>query len=155
MLPQLDTFDIVKQNIIDFVNAGFIAVVPQRNQQVNDWLGMGWIVADPATGSAGYFIAGSLTGTSGVAVQAGGSTTEVTNAADASPDEAQRRQEFAEQLRATGFIVAEVAAVLYSLALKNPEFAKAALVAGLIAVGFYVAAALVERGVLPVPGGRR
>jgi len=40
--------------------------VPHRNQQVNDWLGMGWIVADLNTGAAGYFIAGSVT--------AGGST---------------------------------------------------------------------------------
>ncbi len=53
ILPQLDTFTIVKQNITNFVNAGFIAVVPQRNQQVNSWRGMGWIVADPTTGSAG------------------------------------------------------------------------------------------------------
>lgn len=37
-----------------------------------NWRGMGWIVFDPATGSAGYFIAGSLA--SGTATSAGGST---------------------------------------------------------------------------------
>lgn len=61
ILPQLDTFDIVKQNIRQFVDAGFMAIVPQRNVRFNSWLGMGWIVVDVSTGSAGYFIAGSLT----------------------------------------------------------------------------------------------
>ncbi len=66
ILPQLDTFAIVKQNISESVNAGLVAVVPQRNLRFNDWLGMGWIVVNPNTGSAGYLIAGFLT--------AGGST---------------------------------------------------------------------------------
>jgi hypothetical protein len=66
ILPQLDTFAIVKENIVESINAGLVAVVPQRNLQFNDWLGMGWIVLDPATGSAGFLIAGFLT--------AGGST---------------------------------------------------------------------------------
>lgn len=68
ILPQLDTFMVVKQNIAEFVAAGFVAVVPERNLQVDDFFGAGWIVADPSTGSAGYFIAGSLT--------AGGATTK-------------------------------------------------------------------------------
>ena len=66
ILPQLDTFAIVKENIVESINAGLVAIIPQRNLQFNDWLGMGWIVLDPATGSAGFLIAGSLT--------AGGST---------------------------------------------------------------------------------
>jgi len=72
ILPQLDTFPIVKENISDFVNSGFIAVVPQRNQRFFNWLGTGWIVFDPNTGSAGYFIAGSLV--LGGAATAGGSS---------------------------------------------------------------------------------
>lgn len=72
ILPRLDTFDVVRQNIIDSINAGMIAIVPQRNQQFHDWLGMGWIVMDPATGSAGYLLAGSLV-SGEVTATAGGS----------------------------------------------------------------------------------
>jgi hypothetical protein len=72
ILPQLDTFAVVKQNIAQSVDVGLVAVVPQRNVRFNEWLGMGWIVMDPNTGSAGYLIAGSLT--------AGGSTSSPANA---------------------------------------------------------------------------
>lgn len=36
VLPRLETFPIVKQNIIESVNAGFTAIVPQRNQRFHD-----------------------------------------------------------------------------------------------------------------------
>ena len=60
ILPQLDTFDIVKENIIEAVEMGWTAVVPQRNIQLNQWYGAGWIIMDPDTGSAGYLLAGYL-----------------------------------------------------------------------------------------------
>jgi hypothetical protein len=72
ILPQLDTFDIVKQNIVDAINIGWTAIVPQSNIQLNQWYGAGWIIMDPDTGSAGYLLAGYL-------VSAGGSTSESTD----------------------------------------------------------------------------
>ncbi len=160
ILPQLDTFPIVKQNITDFVNAGFIAVVPQRNQQVNDWRGMGWIVADLNTGSEVYFIAGLLTGIQGEAslsqgrttpwIRAGGLTTQVTSAEDISPEEAQRRKEFAEQLREIGRFTRDIALILVAIAAFFPILAGPALFVTFVAALFFIAAILVERGVLPV-----
>lgn len=50
----------VRQNITDYVNAGYTAIVPQSSIQLNQWSGYGWQVIDPNTGAAGYFIAGGL-----------------------------------------------------------------------------------------------
>lgn len=60
VLPQLNTFQIVKNSIRGAVENGWIAICPQRNITLNDWTGQGWIIADPATGGAGYLLAGSL-----------------------------------------------------------------------------------------------
>jgi len=75
ILPQLDTFDIVKQNIVDAINMGWTAVVPQTNIQLNQWYGAGWIIMDPDTGSAGYLLAGYLVSGSEV-IMGGGSGTK-------------------------------------------------------------------------------
>ncbi len=75
ILPQLNTFSVVKQNIIEAVSNGWVAVVPQRNIRINSWSGAGWIIVDRQTGSAGYLIAGGL-------VTAGGSTTEDADISD-------------------------------------------------------------------------
>lgn len=75
ILPQLNTFSIVKENIIEAVNMGWVAIVPQQNIQLNNWYGAGWIIMEPTTGSAGYLIAGYLT--SGVvSTLSGGSTSK-------------------------------------------------------------------------------
>ena len=75
ILLQLDTFDIVKQNIVDAINMGWTAVVPQTNIQLNQWYGAGWIIMDPDTGSAGYLLAGHLV-TGSELIIGGGSGTE-------------------------------------------------------------------------------
>lgn len=68
ILPQLDTFDIVKQQIIDEVNAGRVAIVPKTNLQFFGFFGIGFIVADLTTGAAGYLLAGFVvTGRGGTA----------------------------------------------------------------------------------------
>jgi transglutaminase superfamily protein len=85
IIPRLSTFPVVTQNIIDSVNAGLIAIVPQRNQQYHNWSGMGWIVLDPATGSAGYLLAGGLI--SSTTASAGGSGAVAADALNAiNPD---------------------------------------------------------------------
>ena len=37
-------------------------VIPERELQVNQWTGIGYIVSDPATGAAGYLISGGIAG---------------------------------------------------------------------------------------------
>ena len=66
----------MKQNIADAINMGWTAIVPQRNIQLNQWYGAGWIIMDPATGSAGYLLAGYLVSGSELII-GGGSGTDV------------------------------------------------------------------------------
>jgi hypothetical protein len=44
-------------------------VIPERELQVNQWTGVGYIVSDPATGAAGYLISGGIAGGSGTQEQ--------------------------------------------------------------------------------------
>ena len=68
ILPQLETFDIVKQRIVQEVNAGRVAIIPKTNLQFFDYFGIGFIVADLRTGAAGYLLAGFVvTGGGGTA----------------------------------------------------------------------------------------
>ena len=75
ILPKLNTFSIVKENIRGAVERGWTAICPQRNITLNNWHGQGWIIVDPETGSAGYMIAGSLVSGSEV-ITCGGSGTD-------------------------------------------------------------------------------
>lgn len=75
VLPQLDTFNIVKQRIIEEVNAGRVAIIPKTNIQYFGYFGTGFIVADLATGAAGYLLAGFV-------ITGGGGTAEVVDAGD-------------------------------------------------------------------------
>jgi hypothetical protein len=69
--------------IDDAINQGRTVVVPQSNIQLNQWQGVGWIVLNPATGSAGYYILGSLAHPSATMVKiAGGSGTTPANDGD-------------------------------------------------------------------------
>ena len=71
-LPLISAPANVKQSISDsVVNSGWIAVIPQRGLQVNNWFGYGWQVLDPNSGAAGYMLAGYLTSGS-VTTNAGG-----------------------------------------------------------------------------------
>lgn len=76
VLPKLNTFSIVKDNIRQAVEKGWTALCPQRNITLNSWNGQGWIIVDPASGSAGYLLAGHLVSGNTVEIINGGSSTE-------------------------------------------------------------------------------
>ncbi len=62
VLPVLQVSSAVKIDIQNAVNAGKQVVIPERELQVNDWRGVGYIVSDPTTGAAGYLISGGIAG---------------------------------------------------------------------------------------------
>ncbi len=74
----------------------------------------------------------------------------MTSAGDISPEEAQRRKEFAEQLREIGQFTADIAQILVPFVIIFPILAGPVLFVAFVAVLFLIAAILVERGVLPV-----
>lgn len=53
---------VVKNHIRTYVNAGYAAIIPQRNITVGSWSGQGWVVVNEETGAAGYMICGGLRG---------------------------------------------------------------------------------------------
>ena len=81
VLPKLNTFSIVKDNIREAVEKGWTALCPQRNITLNSWNGQGWIIVDPASGAAGYLLAGRLVSGDTVEIINGGSATEPTGTA--------------------------------------------------------------------------
>ena len=44
------------------VNAGYIAMIPERSIKVEGWSGQGWMILDEETGAADYMICGGLQG---------------------------------------------------------------------------------------------
>lgn len=62
LLPALQVSEEVKSDILNAVNAGNIAIVSQTEIQYNEWLGVGYIILDPATGAGAYKISGGLSG---------------------------------------------------------------------------------------------
>ncbi len=62
IVPQLLVSQEVVVDIRNSVNAGNEITIPQRNVQINDWNGVGYIVKDPASGSGTYMISGGLAG---------------------------------------------------------------------------------------------
>jgi hypothetical protein len=71
LLPTLQVAEVVKQDVQNAVNAGKEVTIPQSNVMIEDWLGVGYIVEDPVTGSGTYMISGGLNGALTVAVIAG------------------------------------------------------------------------------------
>lgn len=71
ILPLLQINQEVVSDIKNAVNAGKEITVSQRNVQIDDWNGLGYIVKDPVSGSGAYMISGGL---------AGGGTTKKTMA---------------------------------------------------------------------------
>ena len=54
-----------RSHIVKYVNAGYLAIIPQRPIAVDSgegssWLGEGWQVINPVTGAAGYLICGGI-----------------------------------------------------------------------------------------------
>jgi len=70
ILPLLQVSPSVKNDIQNAVNAGKEVFIPEREIQLNDWNGIGYIVSDPSTGAAGYLISGGIGGGSGTLEQA-------------------------------------------------------------------------------------
>ena len=60
ILPILQLPSYIKNWIESDVNAGRIVVVPEREIQIEDWNGTGWVVIDPDTGAGAYYISGGL-----------------------------------------------------------------------------------------------
>ena len=73
-LAKISAHSVVKNHIRNYVNAGYVATIPQHNVVIGNWSGQGWIVADETTGAAGYMICGGLHGET--AVLSGGSLSE-------------------------------------------------------------------------------
>ncbi|MEA1991698.1 MAG: hypothetical protein U9N58_05825 [Thermodesulfobacteriota bacterium] len=78
VLPKLNTFSIVKDNIRQAVEKGWTALCPQRNITLNDWNGQGWLIVDPSSGAAGYLLVGHLVSGNTIEIINGGSSTEPT-----------------------------------------------------------------------------
>ncbi len=62
IVPLLQVRQEVVADIKNSVNAGKEITIPQKNIQINDWSGLGYIVKDPMTGSGAYMISGGLAG---------------------------------------------------------------------------------------------
>lgn len=52
----------VKQEISSSVNSGKIVIIPEREIEINQWSGTGYMVLDPDTFACGYMISGGLAG---------------------------------------------------------------------------------------------
>ncbi len=61
-LPMLQISADVKTDIVNALNRNLQVTVPQRDIQVNQWKGVGYIIENPLTGEAAYLISGGLAG---------------------------------------------------------------------------------------------
>lgn len=61
-LPLLQLSSEVKTDIQNAVNAGKVVTVSERNIQLNNWTGVGYIILDPITGEGAYMISSGLSG---------------------------------------------------------------------------------------------
>ena len=77
-LGRISAHSVVKNHIHAYVNAGYIAMIPQRGITVGSWSGQGWIVMDEATGAAGYMICGGFNNENTI-VNGGSGTTIIDN----------------------------------------------------------------------------
>ena len=59
-LAKVSAYAVTKNHIRSHVNAGYVAMIPQRSVKVGDWYGQGWTVLHEASGGAGYMICGGL-----------------------------------------------------------------------------------------------
>jgi len=61
-LPVLQLSPEVEAEIRDATHAGLIVTVPERNIQLNNWNGVGYIILDPSRGDGAYRISGGING---------------------------------------------------------------------------------------------
>ena len=62
VLPELDLYDNVREDIINAVNQGLEITIPEIETQHEQWLGTGYIKENIATGEAGYMLSGMIAG---------------------------------------------------------------------------------------------
>ena len=62
VLPLLDHPPTVLAEMEQQARAGLVLEIPRARVRHRDWLGSAWRAEDPATGAAGYFLAGGLAG---------------------------------------------------------------------------------------------
>ncbi|RKX68981.1 hypothetical protein DRP53_09560, partial [candidate division WOR-3 bacterium] len=62
ILPLLELPIELKEEIEDAVNIGFEVKIPKREIQFLDWIGAGYIIQDPETGTGAYRISGGYAG---------------------------------------------------------------------------------------------
>ena len=60
ILPKLNFYGAPINQITAALDQGEIVTVPGSEVQVGDWSGLGYIIVDPKTGGAGYYISGGL-----------------------------------------------------------------------------------------------
>ena len=65
ILPLLDYPSRTKDSLREDVEAGYEVTVPEGNITYNQWTGTGWISFHPRSGSAGYWLSGSIGGAPG------------------------------------------------------------------------------------------
>jgi len=58
ILPLLQLSSEIKTDIQNAVQAGKVVIVSERNIQLNNWNGVGYIILDPATGTGAYMLSG-------------------------------------------------------------------------------------------------
>ncbi len=63
-LPQIATSQSVKDDIVNAVNAGYVAFVPERDVTNRGYTGIGYLLLDPQTGNGAYLIDGGTNGLS-------------------------------------------------------------------------------------------
>ncbi len=71
VLPTIQVDQEVRKDIQNAVNAGKEVTISQTNVRIGDWLGVGYIVKDPISGSGAYRISGGLGGALSTAVFVG------------------------------------------------------------------------------------
>lgn len=62
LLPLLQVDSDIKTDIQNAVNAGREVTIPQKNVQINDWIGIGYIAINTITGAGAYMISGGVGG---------------------------------------------------------------------------------------------
>lgn len=63
-LPQIATSQSVRDDIVNAINAGYVAFVPERDVTNRGYTGIGYLLLDPQTGNGAYLIDGGTNGLS-------------------------------------------------------------------------------------------
>lgn len=67
-ISEVDIEGTAKNQVLNYINSGFIIIIPEKEVQINDWSGTGYVAYNLDTGSAVYKISGGLNGGSGSSV---------------------------------------------------------------------------------------